>query len=554
LGRLAAIVHAIGSDVLERDAAGLSARIAAGRFYVACVGQFKRGKSSVLNALVGAPVLPTGILPVTAVPTIMKFAPELVIRVDTAESGWNVIALDELVEWVSEERNPENRRGVLAVEIGYPSPILARGLCLVDTPGIGSTSLGNTQITRDFVPQIDVALVVVGVDPPLSGEELDLIAGIARDVADIIVVLNKADRFTTEECAEASSFADRLLAERLGRETGPILEVSATEQLAGGGNERDWALLVNRLAELAAGSRLDLVRSANERGVARLVRQATAEVDTQRAVLVRPLTESERRLEILREVVDDAAQRALELSHLFAAEEQRLSRVFGDRREEWLRGAIPAAFADFASALALRSGRRGPAFRRDARAEARRIAHAALEPWLVRERENAEREYVVIAKRFIAIANDFLDRIQEVDLQELQRLPEQFEFDVGMHSEDRYHFQRLDPLLYGSNWQLALDWVRSRQARLRSVEHQMLPYLRELLAMNSTSVESDLHRRIEESRRKLQGALQEALGELYHAGRRALSRARELHAAGEQAVAAELVRLESLSAQLLVLR
>jgi hypothetical protein len=484
----------------------------------------------------------------------MKFAPELVIRVDTAESGWNVIALDELVEWVSEERNPENRRGVLAVEIGYPSPILARGLCLVDTPGIGSTSLGNTQITRDFVPQIDVALVVVGVDPPLSGEELDLIAGIARDVADIIVVLNKADRFTTEECAEASSFADRLLAERLGRETGPILEVSATEQLAGGGNERDWALLVNRLAELAAGSRLDLVRSANERGVARLVRQATAEVDTQRAVLVRPLTESERRLEILREVVDDAAQRALELSHLFAAEEQRLSRVFGDRREEWLRGAIPAAFADFASALALRSGRRGPAFRRDARAEARRIAHAALEPWLVRERENAEREYVVIAKRFIAIANDFLDRIQEVDLQELQRLPEQFEFDVGMHSEDRYHFQRLDPLLYGSNWQLALDWVRSRQARLRSVEHQMLPYLRELLAMNSTSVESDLHRRIEESRRKLQGALQEALGELYHAGRRALSRARELHAAGEQAVAVELVRLESLSAQLLVLR
>jgi len=47
--------------------------------------------------------------------------------------------------------------------------------CLVDTPGIGSVFAGNTATTRSFVPHIDAALVVLGADPPLSGDELALV-------------------------------------------------------------------------------------------------------------------------------------------------------------------------------------------------------------------------------------------------------------------------------------------------------------------------------------------------------------------------------------------
>jgi ABC-type uncharacterized transport system ATPase component len=66
LGRLAA---ELGAESAAEEAAALAERIAEGRFHVACVGQFKRGKSTLLNALVGAPILPSGVVPVTAVVT-----------------------------------------------------------------------------------------------------------------------------------------------------------------------------------------------------------------------------------------------------------------------------------------------------------------------------------------------------------------------------------------------------------------------------------------------------------------------------------------------------
>jgi len=70
LGRLA---QELGAEPVAEEARELAARVSEGRFYVACVGQFKRGKSTLLNALVGHEVVPTGFVPVTAVPTVIRF-------------------------------------------------------------------------------------------------------------------------------------------------------------------------------------------------------------------------------------------------------------------------------------------------------------------------------------------------------------------------------------------------------------------------------------------------------------------------------------------------
>lgn len=86
----------------------------------------------------------------------------------------------ELSEYVAEGSNPENRKGVTAVEAYCPSPLLARGLCLVDTPGLGSVFADNTAETEAFVPQLDAALVVLDGDPPISGEEVGLLEEVAR--------------------------------------------------------------------------------------------------------------------------------------------------------------------------------------------------------------------------------------------------------------------------------------------------------------------------------------------------------------------------------------
>jgi Dynamin family len=120
---------------------------------------------------VGEPILPTGVVPVTAVPTVLRYGNQRTARVLIGDK-WRTIRPEDLAQYVSEEWNPENSKQVAGVEVLLPSPLLASGMCLVDTPGIGSVFCGNTETTKNFIPQVDAAILLVGADPPISGEEL----------------------------------------------------------------------------------------------------------------------------------------------------------------------------------------------------------------------------------------------------------------------------------------------------------------------------------------------------------------------------------------------
>ncbi len=200
--------------------ATLPPRVSEGRFYLACIGQFKRGKSTLINALIGEPVLPVGFIPVTAVPTVIRYGAHKKARIQFRDGAWQQIAASDLEQYVSEEHNPENAKGVSGAEVFVPSALLSTGMCLVDTPGLGSVFTGNTAATQAFIPHIDAALVVVGADPPLAGEELALVEAVGRQVQNLILVLNKADRTTDAERAAAVGFTQKVLEKRLQRPVG----------------------------------------------------------------------------------------------------------------------------------------------------------------------------------------------------------------------------------------------------------------------------------------------------------------------------------------------
>lgn len=180
LGALADIARRAGAHGLAREAEALAERAREGRFYVVSVGQFKRRKSALVNALIGQPLLPTGVVPVTTAVTVVRYGPRLTARVRFGEREWEDCEPRDLVTYVSEEHNPGNEKGVTGVEIFVPSPLLASGMCLVDTPGVGSVSEANTAATREFAPHVDVSLVVLGADPPISAEEVALLQEVAR--------------------------------------------------------------------------------------------------------------------------------------------------------------------------------------------------------------------------------------------------------------------------------------------------------------------------------------------------------------------------------------
>ncbi len=187
-------VEDLGQEFLaDRDGLrSLRNRFEEGRFHLAVLGQFKRGKSTLLNALLGHTLLPTSVVPLTAIPTFVQYGSDLRICVQyrngkpAKEFAGKPLeeALKILEGFVTEECNPKNRLGVAQVDILHPAPILQNGVVLIDTPGVGSTFTHNTRATLNFLPQCDAALFVVSADPPLTEVETEFLK----------VVKSKVDR------------------------------------------------------------------------------------------------------------------------------------------------------------------------------------------------------------------------------------------------------------------------------------------------------------------------------------------------------------------------
>lgn len=236
------LISGLGPD-FEHEAkklSGLKGRLVDGRFHLAVLGQFKRGKSTLLNALISEPILPVSVIPLTAVPTFIQFGAEPMIRVhygrnrDVEEYG-GASTGDRtafLVEYVTEDGNPKNRLGVTHVEVVLPVQILSKGVVLIDTPGIGSTHRHNTQVALNFLQQCDAALFLISADPPITEVELEFLRQVRQKVPRLFFVLNKVDYLNADECDQALSFFRKILTEHLGvNEDIPIFCTSARQGL-----------------------------------------------------------------------------------------------------------------------------------------------------------------------------------------------------------------------------------------------------------------------------------------------------------------------------------
>src|SRR6202167_51029 len=441
LSRLAELAEEFAAEQVAVDARSVAERVSDGRFYVACIGQFKRGKSSVLNALVGDSVLPTGVVPVTAVPTIIRYGRRAAARVRFEASEWTDIPVKTVDEYVSEEKSPENAKHVAALEIFVPSPLLATGMCFVDTPGLGSVFTGNTAATQAFVPHIDAALVVIGADPPLAGEERTLVEAVARHVQDLIITVNKADRTTDAERAEAVAFARRQLEKRLPQHSvGPLFEVSAAEQLEHRGTGRHWEKLVASLNHLIEGSGRRLIQAACERGLERISEPILVIISEQGEALQRPITESEDRIAAMKQTIGDAERSMRELGYLFMAEQQHISDIFVDRHKTFLARVLPQAHKEFDVLLQSISDWLGPSYRRHAFNEAQELARRHVVPWLKPEQEKAEKEYRRVASRFVEMANEFLKNLANAGIPELARMPNALDPERGFRVRSELTF------------------------------------------------------------------------------------------------------------------
>jgi GTPase SAR1 family protein len=222
--------------ILSRDARRevdtLYRKFQESQFYLVFLGQFKRGKTTLINAFVGEDLLPTGVLPLTSIVTVVRFGVEREARVKFADGSSRKIRLGEISEYVTERGNPKNRKDVAQVEVLYPSDRLRDGLCLVDTPGIGSIFEHNTQVAYNFVPRSDAAIFVFSPESPLSQPELHFLRHLRTHVEKIFFVLNKADQVSFEERDEILEFARNAIREQIPAGELRLFSVSGRQGLA----------------------------------------------------------------------------------------------------------------------------------------------------------------------------------------------------------------------------------------------------------------------------------------------------------------------------------
>jgi GTPase Era involved in 16S rRNA processing len=289
----------------------LCERLVTERFQLAVLGQFKRGKSTVLNALLGEAVLPIGVVPVTAIATFLEPATTSKIRVtygsgkvEEFEPNDPETLRERLAAFVTEEANPRNALNVVRVDVFLNAELLERGVVLIDTPGVGSTHRHQTAAADAILPECDAALFVVSPDPPITEIEIDYLARIRQTVARLIIVLNKIDILEPDEREKAATFLRSALVDHAGLDPfTPIFSLSARDGLRAKESDNLAALEMSGFAELEkhlvqflASEKRETLNAAVTRKAAALVAQLELETEIALKSLRLPVEDLEQRM------------------------------------------------------------------------------------------------------------------------------------------------------------------------------------------------------------------------------------------------------------------
>ena len=179
-------------------------RIKADSFSVAVVGEFKRGKSTFINALLGKEILPSDILPCSATLNRVKYAMSPLVKVMFKDGHEEHIPIDKLPDYVT-KLTPESEKTAESIQealVEYPIPYCQNNVEIIDTPGLND-DVTMTQVTLSVLPQVDAAILVIMAQAPFSEYERDFLENklLTNDLGRVIFVVTGIDRFNRPEDA-----------------------------------------------------------------------------------------------------------------------------------------------------------------------------------------------------------------------------------------------------------------------------------------------------------------------------------------------------------------
>jgi GTPase SAR1 family protein len=419
IARMAALEHLAGFPLEQ-----LTEKVRTNTLNLVVVGQFKRGKTCLINALMGVDLLPTGVVPLTSIVTVLTYGESLGIQVSFQDGKVIAIAPQELVAYVTEPGNPHNSKNVKEVFVSYPSPYLKDGVRLVDTPGVGSVYIHNTDVAYQYLPNSDAALFLLSVEQPVSRAELDFLKDVQQYSDKIFFLLNKIDFFTDLEISESIAFTGRTIKEATGLDVKvyPISAKLALEgKLEGSGallersNLPAFSEVLNSFLVEEKGKTLLLSVINN---LLRILSQARLQLELEWQSLICPLDELQQKLQALEAKKEEILMEERNFDILLEGEMKRLIKVRLDEDlDAFKKDLVPQmeqgfdAFYEDHKDLSLKD-------LNDAlEAYVVNQVEPAFNAWRIKEDDQLARAHQAICDRLAAKVNQIIDDLLEFSSQ-----------------------------------------------------------------------------------------------------------------------------------------
>ncbi|HEY8144846.1 MAG TPA: dynamin family protein [Kofleriaceae bacterium] len=247
LRRLGEIAEQAGMKTLAGDIARERIpKLEEERFHLVVLGEFNHGKSTFVNALLGAAVLPTGITPTTATINRVAYSAAPAARAVLHSGEMVKLSPSELEEWVTVEGG--RAAEVSHVEVGYPADMLKGNVVLVDTPGVNDLNEQRAEVTYGYVPRADAVIFLLDSGQALKDSEREFLAShVLEGTRDrLIFVLGKVDLLGPGERTAVEAYVRKGLAKLV---PDPVLyPLSARLFLEGKKEDSGFAPLLEYLA------------------------------------------------------------------------------------------------------------------------------------------------------------------------------------------------------------------------------------------------------------------------------------------------------------------
>ena len=338
---LQAIANELNCDANVDFLRSMKSKLSEEGFNIVVLGGFKRGKSTLINAMVGSGILPTGVAPLTSVITKLRYGTKTEAEIAFNDGKRMIVDVTSINQYVTEKGNPGNTKNVAEVDLHVNSSLLGDGATIVDTPGVGSSYGRNTLVTYDFLAQVDAALFVFGVDPPISQMELEFLDDIKGNSNVIFLIQNKIDMLDKRESEEALDFSRSVLIESLKDPDLRVFPISAKLALEAKEDGDDEKLIRSGYIELekevmnflATGKGETILASARKRSL-KVVSDLFTAVGIEHEILCRPVLEMNEKIDWLQKEIQTARRRLDDMDSLVDSRVSRIVNQFTQSLEE----------------------------------------------------------------------------------------------------------------------------------------------------------------------------------------------------------------------------